>query len=76
MWQESSRVGDNLQAGKRALNDSARIISAPRMVSTPCMSEKDISSGAGRVFKSLWPITSLAFLSRMLTVGSVIAVTQ
>lgn len=66
---------DNLQAGERALSDSARISSAPRMGSIPCASEKDISSRAGRVFKSLWPITSLAFLSRALTVGSVTAVT-
>lgn len=66
---------DNLQAGKRAPSDSARISSAPRMGSIPCASEKDISSRAGRVFKSLRPITSLAFLSRALTVGSVTAVT-
>jgi len=42
----------------------------------PWVSEKDAGSRAERVSQSLWPVTSVAFLSSLLTVGSVIAVTS
>lgn len=58
MRQENSQVEENLQAGKGALSDSARISSVPHGVSIPSWSEKDIDWRAERVFKSLWPITS------------------